>query len=390
MRILLVTSVPPSPASGGGRRTDLFLESLERLGTVDVAALGPRWPDLARARAGSFGGGHLDLTTPGPPRHGKDLWQRLGPVRFRLDGWRRARQTVTDAHQRRPWDIVIYRYIHAFATVGPIPHAPALVDVDDLPSEVRATSASARGPRRGLIDASRNLFAARRLAAAERTCLSRADGLWISAPTHADLLNRGDAILLPNTLRWPEANPEAPTPNRPPTALFLGPLWHEPNRVGLRWMTERIWPRVRERLADARLLIAGEGHSSETTAGEGIECLGFVPDLDELYERIDLATAPLFSGSGTSLKVVEALGRGRPCLATPFAVRHLGDLVPKSALLVREPDQWVEALIEALLNRQKLNESARREALGVRSKLNLARFQRCVDSLVEQVSARVI
>ena len=131
MRILLVTSVPPSPASGGGRRTDLFLESLERLGTVDVAALGPRWPDLARARAGSFGGGHLDLTTPGPPRHGKDLWQRLGPVRFRLDGWRRARQTVTDAHQRRPWDIVIYRYIHAFATVGPIPHAPALVDVDD-------------------------------------------------------------------------------------------------------------------------------------------------------------------------------------------------------------------------------------------------------------------
>jgi glycosyltransferase involved in cell wall biosynthesis len=368
----------------------MLLKCLAQHATVDVAALGPVWPTAACQRAGACGGRLIDLTTTGVPR--KDLRKRLGPVDFRLAGWRSSRNSLLAHHARRPWDLIVHRYIHAFATLGPLPRAAALVDVDDLPSEV--CSSAAPDWTAGPLERPRALIVARRLAAAERGLLALADGLWVSTPTHAGHLGRGDSVLLRNALAWPPADPQPPTTDRPPTALFIGPLWHPPNRRGLAWLKREVWPRVRQRLPHARLLIAGTSGDPPRTSEAGIEHLGFVPDspgpggLDWLYQSCDVACAPLFSGSGTSIKVLEALGRGLPCLATPWAARHLEQSSP--ALGVKEPGAWSHELVEMLVRRQQLGAMARRASKAVRTGHGERVFQKSVDRLLDQVSAAAV
>jgi len=56
---------------------------------------------------------------------------------------------------------------------------------------------------------------------------------------------------------------------------------------------------------------------------EGVEFLGRPPEVRTAYERAFAAVVPLFSGSGTRLKVLEAFAYGRPVVATSKAVEGL-------------------------------------------------------------------
>jgi glycosyltransferase involved in cell wall biosynthesis len=140
--------------------------------------------------------------------------------------------------------------------------------------------------------------------------------------------------------------------------------------------------------------MAGEGPTPLLTPNSGCDYLGFVPDapgpggLDALYQDCDLACAPLFSGSGTSIKVLEALGRGLPCLATPWAARHLD--TGSAILRVREPEAWSDELVEMLHARRRLGARARRAAPEVRQSYGIQRFQGAVDQLLQLVRETVV
>ena len=47
---------------------------------------------------------------------------------------------------------------------------------------------------------------------------------------------------------------------------------------------------------------------SRAGAPPGVECLGFVPDLDGLYARSRIVCSPIMQGGGTRVKLVEAAG----------------------------------------------------------------------------------
>ncbi len=102
--------------------------------------------------------------------------------------------------------------------------------------------------------------------------------------------------------------------------LFTGTLSYPPNDDAARWLIETILPRVREQHPGARLTIAGRGASAELTrlAGgvDGVELLGWVASLEPLLESCAVALAPLRSGGGTRLKIVEAFAAGRAVVAT--------------------------------------------------------------------------
>ena len=95
--------------------------------------------------------------------------------------------------------------------------------------------------------------------------------------------------------------------------LFVGGFAHPPNVDGLLWFAEKILPLVREKLPEARLLVAGSNATDEVKElgkkDRLTDILGFVSDnrLLELYEETKLAVVPLRYGAGVKGKVVEAL-----------------------------------------------------------------------------------
>jgi glycosyltransferase involved in cell wall biosynthesis len=144
--------------------------------------------------------------------------------------------------------------------------------------------------------------------------------------------------------------PPPPAPASEPAMLFLGSFAYGPNQAGVEWLLEQVWPRVRERLPEARLLLAGPGSRERVGASppEGVEALGFVSELADAYGRARVACAPILAGGGTRLKIVEAAAYGRPVVSTTLGAEGLDLREGEHLLLADDPDDFAAACVELL------------------------------------------
>lgn len=129
--------------------------------------------------------------------------------------------------------------------------------------------------------------------------------------------------------------------------LFVGRLDWDPNRDGLKWFLEQVWPEAVQRSPDLSLTIVGAGDGSWLQPYLGLprlRFLGRVPELAPHYRAACAALVPIFFGSGTRVKAIEAGTFARACFSTEIGVEGIG-LEPGSSYFRAETRaQWIEAL----------------------------------------------
>lgn len=154
--------------------------------------------------------------------------------------------------------------------------------------------------------------------------------------------------------------------------VFVGSMDYFPNVEAASAFSRQIWPRVRERMPDARLWIVGASPGPAVRALAelpGVRVTGTVPDVRPYYRDALAAIVPLRTGGGTRLKILEAMAAGVPVISTPLGAEGL-DVTPGGDILIAPPDDaaaWVGHLL-ALAD----SASAQRPAL-VAAALHLAR-----------------
>jgi len=135
---------------------------------------------------------------------------------------------------------------------------------------------------------------------------------------------------------------------REPRAVFVASFAYEPNRNGLRFLLEEVFPRVWDRLPDARLALVGGGLPGPPSADPRVEAVGFVADLTTAYTSARCALVPLLQGGGTPLKFIEALAYGLPVIATPRAAAGLDVRDGENCLLADGGEDFATAIIRVL------------------------------------------
>jgi glycosyltransferase involved in cell wall biosynthesis len=134
-------------------------------------------------------------------------------------------------------------------------------------------------------------------------------------------------------------------------ALFLGSFPHLPNLDAFELLVDEIWPAVRRRLPDARLTVAGARPPDGVLAWDGrdgIQVVGEVDDVVPLYQTHRVLVVPLRAGSGTRLKILEALSCGLPVVSTTIGVEGIDLSRPPEVLIADTPDEIVDAVVELL------------------------------------------
>lgn len=137
------------------------------------------------------------------------------------------------------------------------------------------------------------------------------------------------------------------------TVLFLGSLNYKPNAEAARFLLEEIWPRVYGEMPGARLIIAGNCPEIIEGLNEripGVEFTGFVSDLRGLYARTRVVCAPILSGAGTRVKIIEAAMYGKPTVATRIGAEGLEFRDGHELLLRDDPRSFAKACVELLTN----------------------------------------
>lgn len=109
------------------------------------------------------------------------------------------------------------------------------------------------------------------------------------------------------------------------TIIFIGSARHSPNPDAIYWFASQILPIIQSRI-DCNFLIAGGGYAPALRASvenSSVRFLGFVENLDTLYNNATISVAPLRFGAGVKGKIVESFAYGLPCVMTEIASEGL-------------------------------------------------------------------
>jgi glycosyltransferase involved in cell wall biosynthesis len=145
------------------------------------------------------------------------------------------------------------------------------------------------------------------------------------------------------------------------TVLFTGTFTHPPNRDAAHWLAEEIMPAVRERQPQAVLRIVGSAPPQEIRdlAGPGVEIVADAPSVEAHLQAATVVIAPVRSGGGMRMKVLEALARGKAVVTTPLGAEGFTELEPEPPLAVAADAAGIAAETAVLLGDER-----RRGALG--------------------------
>jgi polysaccharide biosynthesis protein PslH len=159
--------------------------------------------------------------------------------------------------------------------------------------------------------------------------------------------------------------PSDPAREAPGTVLFTGTFGHLPNREAAIWLAREIMPAVREREPAARLKIVGRTPPREVLdlAGPGVEIVSDALSLDPHLEEAVVVAAPVRSGGGMRMKVLEAIGRGKAVATTSLGAAGFDGFEEELPFVVADDARGQAEAIAALLA-----DPERRRALGARAR----------------------
>lgn len=353
MRLLVVAESPPTtdPVGGNGS-TMIVAQLLRRLpDTVRVDLLyfadRPQPPDPeVSARAASVTA--LPVRSPASAllaqpftRLPRATWQRAGAAE-------RILSAALDS------DVVYLHGLHTFSVLTMLPTPVVVNEVDPWSDYWSERARERRGPGawydRLQAARARRLEAVAAEVAAAVVVVSHADADRLRSRTG------GHVVAIPNGTARAARSPAS---GEPSTIAFVGTLDYPPNVEAVSRLVRDVLPLVRRHVPDVRVLLAGRRPTPavEALQGSGVELLGDVADVADVFARAQVAVYPGRTGRGTKNTVAEAIAAGCPVVASVESARGHA---PGEHLRIGVGDEELAELVTSLLSDPSALERARR------------------------------
>lgn len=350
MKIIVLVNGHPSPATSGAALRELgIIELLRELGATELVSV---------LRPGDASGG-IEISgvkTHFVERERAPLPRRLVyPFRpYILNGYStRVEKKLAElfAPGALLWvsRLAMAQYIPAAKKMG----YRVVLDQHNIESDYYFDSIRANGRWR-------ELPLAWQMQRKERQFCRASDRVVVTSVRDRQLLQSlacREALIIPNCVSPPaEAAPNGDAKN----LLFVGTLDYAPNVEGLRWFLAS-WPQLKA--DNFRLRVAGARPSAELQnliRKAGAEIFVSPASLEPHYEWAGVCLAPILSGGGTRIKIIEALGRGKALVSTPKGAEGL-DVRHGEHLLLAETGAEFVAGIRRLARHQEERSRLERE-----------------------------
>jgi glycosyltransferase involved in cell wall biosynthesis len=196
---------------------------------------------------------------------------------------------------------------------------------------------------------------ARRTQHAEIASIAKADATIVLTDHEADIvrLEAPSALihvipLVPDPDELCRAAPFSAAPfSARSGVIFVGTYQHAPNADAVTYFVRSIWPLVRQRVPTAVFRIVGSGMTPQVQAlaGNGVEVVGFVDELDAVLDQCRVSVVPLRYGAGMKGKILTSLRAGLPTVSSSIGIEGFA-LTPGEEILVEDdPYMFADAVI---------------------------------------------
>lgn len=276
------------------------------------------------------------------------------------------------------------------------PSARIVLDCHNAEAELqrRARAVDRHNPSRWLA-AIYSTIQTGRLARFESWALTASDAiLAVSEIDRAQLLKllptgAIDITIVPNTIDVVEyGQGEPPSEDINHDLVFTGKMDYRPNVDGVLWFAEKVWPALRDARPDITWAIVGQKPHARLDVlrgKEGITITGFVPYIQPYLAGALIYIVPLRIGSGTRLKILEAMTTGLPIVSTRIGAEGFDVSDQQEMVLADSPEEWVENILRLL------NDQERRTEMGAAAHEFAKRYDwRTIIPLMKEVYSNLL
>ncbi len=363
IRTLFITrNAPYPPSSGAPVRNWVNIQALARFGPVAVFSVGEREPHVSTL-PGVTAWRHHDEEEPRPAfaRARSTVRRLFVPREFHVTNERYAERLSHSlqefAREFEPDLTVIENWLDAFPAILREVGGKIVVDAHNIESLLQ--SEMLRKSRNPLLIARSYVrwFLAKDI---ERRLFESADEVWLTSPDDLERLNAFmrrpiRSRVIPNAVdveryaavRAGGADASPALPRQQHSLCFVGLFEHPPNARAAHVLIDDIFPRLRERFADARLVLVGRRPTPHMLRASerdpAIVVTGYVTDTRDYLAACDLTVVPLTTGGGTRLKIIEAFAAGIPVVSTSVGAEGLAVRDGEHLLLRESVDEFVAA-----------------------------------------------
>lgn len=164
----------------------------------------------------------------------------------------------------------------------------------------------------------------------------------------------GTAILaiFANVIEVPEKMSDRTKQDRNLTLLLPGSFGGPESAMthGLRWFTEKVWPKVLLSLPSAELYVVGRNADSAIARDmvDRLTVASDVPDMGPFFELARVVICPLFFESGTRFKILEASKHQVPVVSTSLGAEGLSYVDGLDILIADDADSFAKACLALL------------------------------------------
>jgi polysaccharide biosynthesis protein PslH len=214
-----------------------------------------------------------------------------------------------------------------------------------------------------------------RVLKAELEAIRRFDRAFIVSARDRDFLvhkgaDAGKIIVAPVAVS-PEVLERPATSELPGTLCFIGKMDTVANDDAARWFCAEVFPALREKRADVKMMIVGAHPSpavKRLASIPGVTVTGWVRNPHELVGKAAVVVAPMRIGAGMQNKVLEAMALRKPVVVSPLAAEGIGAAPGEHFLVADRPNEWRSTILALL------DDPQRRTALGDAARTWILRY----------------
>ena len=152
--------------------------------------------------------------------------------------------------------------------------------------------------------------------------------------------------------------------------VFTGSFRYHTNYEAMLWFVGEVFPLVLAQIPDAELVISGDHANLPLPSDKNVTLAGYVDDIKGLIASSTVAIAPLWSGGGTRLKILEAMAIGTPVVATSKGAEGLDAQHGEHFFIADDPVAFSNYVIQLLRDEDLRKTVGTKASLLVEEKYN--------------------